>query len=108
MGTAPGGQARSQVEYYNAQFKSVVDATLAALSDLGWYVEDRHYSGPDLLITARSGAATITFDTSMEIRVERSTAQGVAVRVSQDTEGRGGYVGQADALFQNIHMRLGL
>lgn len=107
-GSYQGNSESTRVEYFNAPFQTVVDATLATLSDLGMYVEDRHRSGPDQLITVRSPMSGSSFENMLNIRIERPTAQGVAVTISRKRpDGGGYYADEAQSIFLGISTRLG-
>ena len=99
-------QGNESVEYFDAPFDQVVDATMAAVSDLGMYVEDRHRSGFEVVVTVRSAVSGVSYDNLLRVTIERPTAQGVAVRIGRTGNGRQRYSNEAEALLRRIAVKL--
>jgi hypothetical protein len=98
---------KTSVEYFDAPFDQVVNAAMAAVSDLGMYVEDRHRSGLDQTITVRSSMSGVSYDDLLTLTIEQPTVQGVAVTISRNGPERGGYSNDTESLLRQIALRLG-
>lgn len=104
----PVGRDYSTVEYFNSRFDQVVDATYAAVSNLGMYVEDRYRSGFDQVISVQSVSAGSA--TNMVITIAQPTAQGVAVAITSESGSLNpmNFEHEAEAILRGIAVRLGM
>ena len=107
MQPASAGGDNHVVEYFDSSFDQVVDATYAAVSSLGMYVEDRYRSGLDQVITVQSGSSVSA--SSLVLTIAQPTVQGVAVSVSADSPSMNPMAleNEAAAIFRSIALRLG-
>jgi hypothetical protein len=107
MQPASSGGDNHVVEYFDSSFDRVVDATYAAVSSLGMYVEDRYRSGLDQVITVQSGSSVSA--SSLVITIAQPTVQGVSVSVGADSQSMNPMAleNEAAAIFRSITLQLG-